>query len=163
MTDQNSILKGFNPQSETNEKKHKIRDLTQPGSNPRPLACEANDVPLHHSGESLGSQNNTGCIRGAYLRLRLVSSKTIPATKKPLVKNFETSHVFQCCPNHYRRKEIVSVDMTENFSSGIIFLGYKSRFPKSGGAHAIQPPPPPRFLWHCLLILINRKTILYSL
>ena len=28
----------------------------RPGWNPRPFACEANDVPLHHSGESLGSQ-----------------------------------------------------------------------------------------------------------
>ena len=28
--------------------------VTRPGSNPRPLACEAN--PLRHSGEGLGSQ-----------------------------------------------------------------------------------------------------------
>ena len=58
MTDQNFILKGRSPQSEPHEKKNtKIYDLTLPGSNLRPIACEANDVPLHHSGEASAAEN----------------------------------------------------------------------------------------------------------
>ena len=88
MTDQNSILKGGSPQSEPHENKTKIHDLTRPGSNPRPLACKANDVPIRHR-----------CIRGAYLRRKLVSLKRIPATKKPLVKNFEPHNIsFRAVP-----------------------------------------------------------------
>ena len=50
---------------------------------------------------------------------------------------------------HCRRKEIVSGGITKKiFSSGIIFLGYKSNFQKSGGGHA---PQPSRFLRHCFL------------
>ena len=52
MTDQNFILKGRSPQSDPHEKNMKIHDLTQLGSNLRPIACEANDVPLRHSGEA---------------------------------------------------------------------------------------------------------------
>ena len=79
MTDQNSILKGRSPQSEPNEKnKLKIHDLTRPGSNLRPIACEANDVPLHHSGEASVAEN-TERRRGVYLRRKLASLK-IPTT-----------------------------------------------------------------------------------
>ena len=38
------------------KKETKIHDLTWPVSNLRPLACEASDVPLRHSGEGLDSQ-----------------------------------------------------------------------------------------------------------
>ena len=41
---------------------------------------------------------NTGCIRGAYLRRKLVSLKTIPATKKSLVKIFEPHMSFIAVP-----------------------------------------------------------------
>ena len=41
---------------------------------------------------------NTGCIRGAYLRRKLVPLKTIPAAKKPLVKNFEPHMSFSIVP-----------------------------------------------------------------
>ena len=57
MTDQNSILKGRCPQSKPHEKKTtKIHDLTRPGSNLRPIAYEANDVPLRHRGEGLSGR-----------------------------------------------------------------------------------------------------------
>ena len=41
---------------------------------------------------------NTGRIRGAYLRRKLVSLKTIPATKKLLVKKFEPHMSFSAVP-----------------------------------------------------------------
>ena len=47
--------------------------------------------------ERASAVKNTGCIRGAYLRY-LVSLKTIPATKKPLVKNLEPRMSFSAVP-----------------------------------------------------------------
>ena len=70
----------------------------------------------------------------------MVSSKTIPATKKPLVKNFEASYVFQYCPYHYRRKEIVSEGMREKiFRVELFSYLTKAIFQKSGGAHVCTP------------------------
>ena len=99
MTEQNSILKGRSPQFEPREKKNntKIHDLTRPGSNLRPIACEANDIPHYATVVRSSAAENTGCTRGAYLRRKLVSSKTIPTTKTTSEK-FSASHVFQCCP-----------------------------------------------------------------
>ena len=107
MTYRNSILKGFSPQSEPHEKSTKY--MTSPGQvRTQDLSRVKRTTSHYTTAVRVSAAKNAGCIRGAYLRRRLVSSKTIPATKKPLVKNFETSHVFQ-----YLRKEIVSGGMGE--------------------------------------------------
>ena len=102
----NSILKGFGPQSEPHEKSTKY--IISPGQVSTQDLSRTKRTTSHYTTTArVSAAKNTGCIRGAYLRRRLISLKTIPATKKPLVKNFEASHVIRCCPYHYRRKEIV--------------------------------------------------------
>ena len=56
MTDQNSILKDVAHSLNHMKKNTNIHDLTRPDLNLRPIACEANDVPLRHSGEGLNGR-----------------------------------------------------------------------------------------------------------
>ena len=131
MSYQNSILKGFGPQSEPHEKSTKY--MISPGQvRTQDLSRVKRTTSHYTTAVRVSAAKNAGCIRGAYLRRRLVSSKTIPATKKPLVKNFETSHVFQ-----YLRKEIVSGGMGERH----YFLRLQKPFSRKVGG--CSPPPPP--------------------
>ena len=137
MTDQNSILKGFSPQSEPHEKSTKY--VISSGQVQTQDLSRVKRMAFHYTTVARVSvAKNTGCIRGAYLRRRLVSSKTLPATKKPLVKNVEASHVLQCCPYHYGRKEIVSGGMTEKIFERHYFLRLQKPFSRKVGDH--MPP-----------------------
>ena len=97
MTDQNSILKGCSPQSEPHEKEPEKHDLTRPGSHRKPLACEANDDPLSHSGEGLGSQKYWMYM---WLKSKMKAGiiENNSCNQETTGKKLRTSHVFQCCP-----------------------------------------------------------------
>ena len=86
------------------------------------------------------------------LKPRILASKAYAFTTTLLFRVSEDWSVYQCT-SAGRKLYLGGGGMTKkNLSSGIIFLGYRSNFQKSGGGgHALAP----WFLRHCNVVTNN--------